>query len=66
MFIVIGSLSVVIVAVLVGVLISVQRKRVYGTQWFPEGFFGAGSAAGKRRKGPDGREGDEDAKLDGG
>lgn len=66
-YIAIGSLSVIIVAVLVGVLITAQRKRAYGTTWFPENHFFSGSAAGTRRRSPDGGEDDPDVdcKLDG-
>ena len=30
---------VIIVTILLGVLVTVARKRVRGTTWFPEGFF---------------------------
>lgn len=35
--------------ILVGVLVQTERKRDRGITWFPEGFFGAGSAPGPRR-----------------
>ena len=51
---------VVIVALLLGVLFTVSRKRAHGNTWFPENFFGHGSKAGTkssdRRRGPEGEE----------
>lgn len=64
-YVAVGSLSLIIVSVLIGVLISVQRKRAYGTQWFPEGFLSPNSAQGTNRRGPDGGEDTDDCKLDG-
>ena len=63
-YMVIGGMSVVIVAILVGVLVSAQRKRAHGTPWFPENFFGNNSPAGINRRVPDGGE-EDDCKLDG-
>lgn len=70
MYIGVGCLSVIIVATLVGVLVTAQRKRAYGSTWFPENFFSNSNSNGNataRRKGPDGGEGedpDSDCKLD--
>jgi len=54
---------IVIVALLLGVLFSVSRKRAHGTTWFPEGFFSSSStpkdddtAATASRRRPDGQE----------
>ena len=61
-YIVIGVSSIVIIALLAGVIINVKRqKTVRGTTWFPEGFFKSGTATttqrrSDRRKGPDGQE----------
>lgn len=56
-------LFIVIVSLLVGVLVTVARKRARGTTWFPEGFFTSSSSAGvgagakpKSRRVPDGQE----------
>lgn len=66
MYIIIGSLCLLVVAVLIGVLVTAQRKRVHGLTWFPENFLSRNSAAGTRRKSPDGgEEPGSDCKLDG-
>jgi len=62
-YIVIGSVSVVCVGVLIGVLVSVQRKKAYGLQWFPENYLSSNSPAGTKRSIVGGEEAEE-CKLD--
>lgn len=57
-YIVIGAFGVVMAALLIGVLVSAQRKRAQGITWFPEGFLrtSSGQRRQSRRRGPDGQE----------
>ncbi|XP_023215803.1 neurogenic locus Notch protein-like [Centruroides sculpturatus] len=57
-YIVIGIIVIVLLGLLIGVLITTQRKRARGITWFPEGFFRANSSQRRRsrRRGPDGQE----------
>uniref|UniRef100_T1IJR3 Notch n=1 Tax=Strigamia maritima TaxID=126957 RepID=T1IJR3_STRMM len=57
-FIVIGALVIVMVFILVGVLVTTQRKKARGITWFPEGFLrsNSGQRRRSRRRGPDGQE----------
>lgn len=59
-YVFIGVVIVVLGGLLVGVLVTAQRKRAVGITWFPEGFLRTGSGSGQRRRsrrrGPDGQE----------
>lgn len=59
-YVFIGIIIVVLGGMLVGVLVTAQRKRAVGVTWFPEGFLrantGSGSRRRSRRRGPDGQE----------
>ena len=61
----VAILALLLVIAVVGVLVSVNRKRQRGTTWFPEGFIQTFKPKGKNasrnsgvsvRKGPDGEE----------
>ena len=56
----IGVGIVILAGMLVGVLVTAQRKRAVGVTWFPEGFLktstGSGQRRRSRRRGPDGQE----------
>lgn len=59
-YVFIGVVIVVLGGLLVGVLVTAQRKRAVGVTWFPEGFLRTNSGSGQRRRsrrrGPDGQE----------
>ena len=59
-YVFIGIVIVVLGGMLVGVLVTAQRKRAVGVTWFPEGFLRTSSGSGQRRRsrrrGPDGQE----------
>jgi len=59
-YVFIGVVIVVLGGLLVGVLVTAQRKRAVGVTWFPEGFLRTSSGSGQRRRsrrrGPDGQE----------
>lgn len=59
-YVFIGVVIVVLGGMLVGVLVTAQRKRAVGVTWFPEGFLRTSSGSGQRRRsrrrGPDGQE----------
>lgn len=59
-YVFIGVVIVVLGGLLVGVLVTAQRKRAVGITWFPEGFLRTSSGSGQRRRsrrrGPDGQE----------
>ena len=59
-YVFIGIVIVVLGGMLVGVLVTAQRKRAVGVTWFPEGFLRTNSGSGQRRRsrrrGPDGQE----------
>lgn len=59
-YVFIGVVIVVLGGMLVGVLVTAQRKRAVGVTWFPEGFLRTSSGSGprrrSRRRGPDGQE----------
>lgn len=59
-YVFIGIVIVVLGGLLVGVLVTAQRKRAVGVTWFPEGFLRTNSGSGQRRRsrrrGPDGQE----------
>ncbi len=38
--VIVGILLMLVVGILLGVLVSAQRKKATGITWFPEGFFG--------------------------
>ena len=44
---------IIIVALLLGVLFTISRKRAHATTWFPEGFL---TSSLTRRRTPDGEE----------
>ena len=61
----VAILALLLVVAIVGVLVSVNRKRQRGTTWFPEGFIQTLKPKGKNasrnsgvsvRRGPDGEE----------
>lgn len=55
-----GVVIVILGGMLVGVLVTANRKRAVGITWFPEGFLRTNSGSGQRRRsrrrGPDGQE----------
>lgn len=59
-YVFIGVVIVVLGGLLMGVLVTAQRKRAVGVTWFPEGFLRTNSGSGQRRRsrrrGPDGQE----------
>lgn len=59
-YVFIGVVIVVLGGLLIGVLVTAQRKRAVGVTWFPEGFLRTSSGSGQRRRsrrrGPDGQE----------
>lgn len=59
-YVLIGVVIVILGGLLVGVLVTAQRKRAVGVTWFPEGFLRTSSGSGQRRRsrrrGPDGQE----------
>ena len=59
-YVFIGAVIVILSGMLVGVLVTAQRKRAVGVTWFPEGFLRTSSGSGQRRRsrrrGPDGQE----------
>jgi Notch-like protein len=59
-FVLIGALGVVMVALIIGMLFTNQKKRSRGITWFPEGFLRHNPVASQhrrsRRRGPDGQE----------
>lgn len=59
-FVFIGVVIVLLSGLLVGILVTAQRKRAVGVTWFPEGFLRTSSGSGQRRRsrrrGPDGQE----------
>ncbi|XP_022235577.1 neurogenic locus Notch protein-like [Limulus polyphemus] len=57
-YIVIGVIVIILLGLLLGVLVTTQRKRVHGITWFPEGFFRNNNNQKRqsRRRGPDGQE----------
>ncbi|RZF46940.1 hypothetical protein LSTR_LSTR011771, partial [Laodelphax striatellus] len=57
-YVLIGVFLVTLVALLLGVLVTAQRKRAHGITWFPEGFLRHQSSQRRtsRRRGPDGQE----------
>lgn len=59
-YVFVGVVIVVLGGMLVGVLVTAQRKRAVGITWFPEGFLRTNSGSGQRRRsrrrGPDGQE----------
>lgn len=57
-FVFIGIIMVTLVGLLLGVLVTAQRKRAHGITWFPEGFLrtNSGPRRRSRRRGPDGQE----------
>lgn len=59
-YVFIGVVIVVLGGLLVGVLVTAQRKRAVGVTWFPEGFLRTNNSSGQRRRsrrrGPDGQE----------
>lgn len=59
-YVFIGVVIVILGGMLVGVLVTAQRKRAVGVTWFPEGFLRTNSGSGQRRRsrrrGPDGQE----------
>lgn len=57
-YVFIGVILVLLAGLLIGVLVTAQRKRAAGITWFPEGFIGNNSSTRRRsrRRGPDGQE----------
>ena len=58
-YVLLGALSVIMVALIFGVLFSTQRKKSRGITWFPDGFLRNAPVSGhrrSRRRGPDGQE----------
>lgn len=53
-----GVVIIIFTGLLVGVLVTAQRKRAAGVTWFPEGFFATNTTPHRRsrRRGPDGQE----------
>ena len=58
MYVMVGALIVLVVALVVGVLVTSNRKRARGITWFPDGFLGNNVVQRRtsRRRGPDGQE----------
>lgn len=57
-YVFIGVILVLLAGLLIGVLVTAQRKRAAGITWFPEGFIRNNSSTRRRsrRRGPDGQE----------
>lgn len=57
-YVFIGVVIVLLAGLLIGVLVTAQRKRAQGITWFPEGFLrsSSGQRRRSRRRGPDGQE----------
>lgn len=57
-YVFIGVVIVLLAGLLIGVLVTAQRKRAVGITWFPEGFLrnNSGPRRRSRRRGPDGQE----------
>ena len=57
-YVLVGALIVLVVALVVGVLVTSNRKRARGITWFPDGFLGNNVVQRRtsRRRGPDGQE----------
>ena len=57
-YVIVGALCILVVALLVGVLVTNNRKRARGVTWFPDGFLRGDSSQRRtsRRRGPDGQE----------
>lgn len=57
-YVFIGVILVLLAGLLIGVLVTAQRKRAAGITWFPEGFISSNSSTRRRsrRRGPDGQE----------
>lgn len=57
-YVMVGVMLVALSGLLIGVLVTAQRKRAAGITWFPEGFLrnNSGPRRRSRRRGPDGQE----------
>lgn len=58
-YVIVGALCVLVVALVVGVLVTTNRKRARGITWFPDGFLSNSVGVQRRtsrRRGPDGQE----------
>ena len=57
-YVLVGALIVLVVALVIGVLVTSNRKRARGITWFPDGFLGNSGVQRRtsRRRGPDGQE----------
>ena len=57
-YVIVGALCILVVALVVGVLVTTRRKQARGITWFPEGFLrnNSGQRRTSRRRGPDGQE----------
>lgn len=57
-YVLMGVFLMMLVGLLLGVLVTTQRKRSHGITWFPEGFLrnNSGPRRQSRRRGPDGQE----------
>lgn len=57
-YVIIGILFVIVMAGVIFMIVTTQRRRAAGITWFPEGFFSTNSGTRRRsrRRGPDGQE----------
>lgn len=56
-YIAVGVIMTLLIGLLLGVMVTAQRKRAHGITWFPEGFLTNNNEHRRsRRKGPDGQE----------